>query len=222
MNNLLLETPKNFRSLKEYKQVISSFKSIKSNQISNGFLYSFSYDYSTDVDFKILRFYDSFPLSLMFTIKDSNHCFGINFHRMPLLTRNWFISKLQGLNKNAFSKNGCNKIRMNYSTLKSIMRKVPYLVRQYRMDRMSNIKVINNKQWNEIVKYQPPTFHSATFPQLVNDYNNFQPKSPLKESLQNQLNPYQNPLLDHNSFQSYDPKIFNLLQENQINPFPIF
>lgn len=212
MVSLLLETPKNFRSLKEYKQSISKFKSINPNQISNGFLYNFDYDYSLDVDFKILRFYDSFPLSLIFTVKDSNHCFGINFHRMPLLTRNWFISRLKGLNKNAFSKNGNNKIRINYSTLKGIMRKVPYLVRQYRMDRMSNIKIIPNNQWGEIVKFQPPTFHSATFPQLIKDYNAFQIKSNLKESLG----------FDFESFQSNDQNMIQLIEDNNFNRYQIF
>lgn len=180
--NILLEKPLDFKSLKEFKKNVSSYKDINPKCIKDGFLYSFDYDYAQDVDFDILQYYDWFPLSLIFTIKDSNHCFGINFHRCPLLTRNWLISRIKGMNTNAFSKDGYNKVKINYSTLKSLMNRVPYMVRQYRMDRMTNLKMIKTKDWGEMVKYQPNTFHSANFIQMVKKYNASKPKKNINDS----------------------------------------
>ena len=50
------------------------------------------------------------------------------------------------------------------------MRKSPKAVRQYRTDRIHDLKIISPKQFVDIVKYQPETFHATQFVDVVNKY----------------------------------------------------
>lgn len=167
---LLTEKKINYNNLSEFKSALKPFKSVNPSSIKEGYFYSYIYDYSEDYDLSVLKYFDYFPCSLMFTLKDPLHVFGINFHHIPLLTRNWLLSRLKINNLQAFNLNGIHKINVSYLTLKSIMKKSPLAIRQYRTDRIHDLKIISPKQFVDIVKYQPETFHATQFVDVVSKY----------------------------------------------------
>lgn len=169
MNNLLLESVKKFDSLDEYSSKLSKFKTTKKVEIKGA--YSYLYDYSTDYDFETLKYFDFFPLTILFNENGKGNVWGLNFHHLPLLTRSWLLSRLKSGQPHNFKNKNNFSLNISYLTLKSILRKSPLAVRQYRIDRMRDIRKIPNVELQELVKYSPPTFHAVDFPAVVRKYS---------------------------------------------------
>lgn len=173
LGQFLIEKVVDFKSLREMKKALKKYKNVDGSKVSDGFFASYIYDYSLDYDFDILKYFDFFPLTLFFNKTDSNHIFGINFHHLPLLTRNWLLWRIQLLNPQAFKTKGVNKINISYAILKGLMRKSKAAVRQYRIDRMSDIRLVDNKDVSELCKYAPETYHAVNFTEVVTRYKNY-------------------------------------------------
>ena len=171
MNNLLLESPNNFKSLREYKQFLKQFPIV--TKVEEGRFYSYIYDYAEDYDFDVLKYFDFFPLTIFFNKTSPLHIYGTNFHHIPLLTRNWFISRIKNQNTSQFKPNNKQKLNVTFNTLKSLLKKTPAATRLYRTDRQYEIRLIPNHMVAECVKFQPPTFHAVQFPAVVQKYKHY-------------------------------------------------
>lgn len=168
-HELLLEAVKDFKSLDEYNSKLKKYKPTKGVEIMGA--YSYLYDYSTDYDFEKLKYFDFFPLTILFSENGKGNVWGLNFHHLPLLTRSWLLSRLKSGQPHNFKNKSNFKLNITYLTLKSILKKAPLAVRQYRIDRMHDVRKIPNVDLQELVKYQPPTFHAVEFPAVVKKYS---------------------------------------------------
>lgn len=185
---ILLETKiSKLNSLKEFNKYLKQFPSADPYKIKEGLMYSYSYDFYKDYEEEVIKYFDEMPLVIMLKFwPQRNLWLGLNTHFLPVLNRASFIRKLQGMNPQAFKKDGFNKVRISYLTIQSIMKKSKFCVRWYRPEAISNLKVIPNKEWINASQYQPSTFYKVDVEAVMQrhkDYPTSSKKKTIKESL---------------------------------------
>ncbi len=220
---LILETKiSKLNSLKEYNKYLSQFKDGDPENIKEGLMYSYNYDFYKDYPEDVIQYFDKMPLTIFIKYwPQRNLWLGLNIHFLPVLNRAAFIKKLEGANPQAFKKDGCNKVRISYLSIQSIMKKSKFCVRWYRPEAISDMKMIPNKQWIETSQYQPGTFYKVNVDAVMKRHRNYpvpQAKKKLKESMG----------FDFETLNAYNPKnklpknIINMLNQEDINPYPTF
>ena len=173
----LFEKPIDFKSTPEYNRILNTCKKISPKQIQQGYFYAYDYDFSLDYPKEKLSYFDEKPLDFIFTKKDSNHVYGLNFHFIPLIQRSYMLSRLKTLNPKSMQSEKPIKINFNYTTLQTAMAKSKFCVRQYRVDRISNLRIIPPKLMYELVKYQIESFYAVEFDSVVNRHRTYKIKN---------------------------------------------
>lgn len=171
--DILLEKPKDFKSITEYNNILKKYKTKINTRVKAGYFYSFDYDFSLDYDKDVVKYFDTKPLDLIFTVKDSNHFYGLNFHFLPLMTRSWFLNKLKSMNSKKMDSDKPEQLIISYNTITSIMKKSKYCVRQYRNDRVSKLKELPAKEMFELVKYQIESFYAVYYDEVLNRHRTY-------------------------------------------------
>lgn len=176
MTEFLFEKPKDFKSINEYNGLLKDLKKISPSQMKQGYFYAYDYDFSLDYPEEKLSYFDEKPLDFIFTKKDKDHVFGLNFHFIPLIQRNYMLTRMKTMNPNGMLSDKPVKLNFTYNTLQAALKKSKFCVRQYRTDRMSNIRVIPPKLMNELVKYQIDSFYAVEFDAVVKRHNKYKIK----------------------------------------------
>lgn len=170
--NLLNEAKFEVKNVSEYNKILNTCKTVNPRQIKQGFFYAYDYDFSLDYPISELIYFDERPLDFIFTKKDSNHVFGLNFHFIPWLNRSLILKNMLAINPLSDTSKP-QKMNISYNMLKGISAKNQFCVRQYRTDRINNLKIIPFDKMRELVKYNIESFYAVEFDAIVNRHKKY-------------------------------------------------
>lgn len=169
----------NVRGLSDYIRVINDFP--MAPKLVPGHFYSYAYQFDKSAPYDKLRFYDYHPLTFIYWVGKSKAgkpiAMGINFHRLPIQVRLTLINKIFKVsNVNPSSVTARKKIQLTYQTLKPFLKKLPFAVRMYRVDRMRKTRIIHLRYIRQLLTFYPETIYKSTVRELFDEYRSFKPK----------------------------------------------
>lgn len=150
--------------------------------IHRGFLYTYPYFFNRapgfkEEDFEKIKFYDFFPLVFVFDVNRKNKTFvGLNFHHLPVKSRQIWLKRVQKIRKNIFEREGTNRVILKYNTLKFLVKKSMFGIRQYRFDRIGELRMIPNQDWEKLFSLYGRTYYGVSLRQIEDKYKRFVPK----------------------------------------------
>ena len=139
-----------------------------------GAFYTYNYNFYKDKrPYDEVKFYDKVPLIFLFDFKKSkngsNLFFGLNFHHLPVKSRQIWLSRIKKIHSQAMQKNK----RMNtvdYRQLFYMFKKSTIGVRQYRLEAVSRNRRVPTDNLDEIMKYYAKTYYGVTYDQVASKY----------------------------------------------------
>ena len=170
-----LRNIRGLRDIRHYKKYISFFPPAKS--IALGFLYTYNYNFDVTGDFDKIRHYDWMPVCLCYKIRpEVNTFFGLNFHHLPVKARTVWLARAKRLWGKKFPTRGKNvntpmKVNVSYTRILSILYGAKLGVRQYRFDRVNDIRIVPNSQWYTLFRYHANTYLKSSYEKKVKLYN---------------------------------------------------
>jgi hypothetical protein len=140
----------------------------------------YTYDYEFDKEirpYEEIRFWDMKPLVFIFDAYKYEHgvnYVGINFHHIPVISRQIWLARIKKLQGTKFENN--QMLRMKYQHLwKMFIKATNYATRQYRAERMSKVRKIDNSQMDEVMRFYGNTYYGATYSNIIANYKRFRP-----------------------------------------------
>lgn len=140
----------------------------------------YAFDYAFDKEtrpYEEIRFWDMMPLVFVFDAykhKEGYNLVGINFHHLPVISRQIWLSRIKKIQGDSFPNN--RLLRMTYKQLwKMFIKASRYGVRQYRIERATRIRVIENIQMDEVMKFYANTYYGATYRNIEANYKKYRP-----------------------------------------------
>ena len=140
-----------------------------------GNVYSLGYNFSKDYDLNELMWYDYMPLLYVHKIdREKGYFTGINLHHFPLIFREkWLQSIVSGKRMTVptivqtilpfLSQPMPDKFRgYTYDQQKNLMPWVKYAVRNYRFERVLQVRVVTPEATSTLLKLYADTFYGAT------------------------------------------------------------
>jgi len=172
-----------------YGEVSKYWKFVKNNgQLVKfpkvGRFYCYQYKFATDYPYDELRFYDLLPFSFVFEANDATFT-ALNLHHLPLESRRVWFHRLQQVSQAADSvipyldfEDGRNKIIRNvqWPLVCRILKKSKIGVRQYRYERVGNLRLMPIAIYPELYKFWANSYFNATIKDIQARYNQFRPK----------------------------------------------
>jgi len=153
----------------KYKDYLAYLKenAKKTNKIRVGKFYSFFYNYKTDYDYDIIKFFDYFPLVFIFDITPSSsaHFKGLNFHHLPVPFRKKIINGMKKIDKNLE-----NLKIISYNNLKQINKFSPNAIRNYIADSADLVFEIPPEKVEEIILLATETYDSVSYKQRMANF----------------------------------------------------
>ncbi|MEM4260889.1 MAG: hypothetical protein QXG00_06635 [Candidatus Woesearchaeota archaeon] len=146
---------------------------IKTGTLSSGQIYVYRYLFNKDPNFNKkpfneIKFYDFMPASYIFNINmKTKTFFGLNFHHLPLYDRRVWLARVSNFQNKM---TGQLNIKLKYQALKALMRKSILGVRQYRFDRVLDLRLIPYEQWINLFNFYAKTYYAVTIDQVESKY----------------------------------------------------
>lgn len=175
--------PNNRDSISEFDNWIN--KNTKAvNKIIAGNFYTMKYDYKAPPDTisrvpkEILDFYDGRPVAFIFSgykAKSNGKILmvGLNFHFLPLRTRQIWISALQKISPNSFKNN--SRIIIPEHLIREMIKKTKWGFRQYDINKIKRLNKIDFKDIRDILRFTPPTHEGKQYFQIEQAYKLYNP-----------------------------------------------
>jgi hypothetical protein len=172
-----------YQNLKEYLNFIrNNLKRVGKPKV--GGWYSFNYFFHTNPDFQkvkpeLKKTYDFFPCDLCISISPkSKSMMCINFHRLPVKTRQIFIARLKkAFGEHKFEKDPIKLPGVNYKKLCRYLLKLGVTIRRYRFSRIKDLREINPDAMEDIMKFYSNTYYRSNIKGIQALYNNYRPAS---------------------------------------------
>ncbi len=174
---LLEEKISVLNSRRSYTDLISTYPLIRApnaRSIKTGHLYACN-EYKFDLNYPedIIGYFDKLPLQLVVEVKPPYHFYAINLHFVYTLQRNFIINRLKNMFPQAFNKPTYDfNLNINYTLLKSIMRKSGNACRMYRFDRCENMRHVPFSEWNKISQFNPDAFQNMNITDVMKKMKN--------------------------------------------------
>lgn len=153
---------KDLTSTAKYNDFLKKYPTISPSKMKEGYFYSYDYDFRKDGPPDKVDYYDEKPIGLMLKHRDGQHFYLINFHHIYVLQRSMLLNRMKSMNPNAFNRKGNHKVTISASTIKGVIRKSVYAMRMYLYSSVSNLRIIPNKDFFELVKYSPDTYYKVS------------------------------------------------------------
>jgi len=149
------------KSFKQYDRFVTKNAKRKS-KIQKGKFYTFVYDYKLDYNFNELKFFDSYPLTFIYSITYSTQTYftGINFHHLPIKIRKKILDGLLSKNLKTIS----------YNDLKVIEKTSPFAVRKYLVDSVVKLYEVDETNIDEFIQIATKTYEQSTFEARMRNY----------------------------------------------------
>lgn len=173
------------------KRIPSYVKFVRENtepvtSIEAGNFYAYNYRFDLNPDFRnldprVVKFYDFYPLAFVYdtyVTKDGYHCFrGLNFHHLPVQSRKIWLSRLKTIMNVPLieAESEDFEVLTIYETLYSMFKKATFGVRNYRFDRVLNLRWMDSIILPQIMEYQAKTYFNVTLSEVAMVYNAFKP-----------------------------------------------
>jgi hypothetical protein len=143
--------------------------------------YAFDYDFDKETrPYETIRFWDMMPLVFVFDAykhKNGINFVGINFHHMPVISRQIWLARIKKLQKEKFPNN--RLLRMSYHMLwKMFIKATKFATRQYRVERVSRLREVDNNQMDDLMRFYANTYYGATYQNIVSNYKKYRPSKP--------------------------------------------
>lgn len=171
----VVATSKKFdvRGLTDYVKALNDFP--LATKLEAGKFYSYGYQFDKNTPYDKLRFYDYYPLAYIYWIGKSKAgkpiAMGINFHRLPIQVRYTLINKIfKSSNIDPTTVTARKRLKHTFQTLKPYLKKLPFAVRMYRIDRMRRTRVIHLRYIRQLLTFYPETTYDSTMRELFNAY----------------------------------------------------
>jgi len=146
--------------------------------IRKGRFYSYGYDFSKKEDYNKIKFWDVFPLVFVFENAGGTF-FGLNFHHIPRQSRLIWLARIKKVLSERYDKDQ-PMTSMNYQRLFYMFKKSTFGIRQYKKDRVNNLKRIETpEQIEELMRIVANSYYGVNYPMVENQYKMFIPKSTL-------------------------------------------
>lgn len=167
---------KQYGSIKEYVSILKTYP--KALEIQAGNFYTFAYKINKSQQYEKIRFYDLMPLIFLIgPVKDNEDLLqGINFHQLPILARQQYISIMENISEVNFINDKRLTRLANYKRLFKFFKKgTKFAVRQYMVKNMRQVKYIPNTQMTELIKYYANTYYGSNIMTVEKKYLKFNP-----------------------------------------------
>lgn len=155
----------------------------RNNNLKIGQMYSYQYLFNKAPNFdkqdpNKIKFYDFYPITFVFDIDfDNDTLFGLNFHHLPVKSRMMWLDRTKKISEIQFAKPGVNRIpALRYPQLKAMFRKSVFGIRQYKMERFRDLRIIPNEKWEEVFDFYSRTYYGVTLRAVANKYRTFIPR----------------------------------------------
>lgn len=175
--------PSNPSSISEFDAWIN-LNTDQVNKIIPGNFYCMHYDYKSPPDTiskvpkDILDFYDGRPVTYIFSgyrAKSNGKILmvGLNFHFLPLRTRQLWVTALQKVSPNSFDTN--NRVLLPEYLLRDMIIKTKYGFRQYDINKIRKLRKIEFSNVRDILRFTPPTHEGKQYFQIEQAYRLYNP-----------------------------------------------
>jgi hypothetical protein len=152
-----------------------------------GYFYTYNYRFNLNpnfhkLDFDEVRFYDWFPLTFIYDgykNKEGKLVYrGLNFHHLPVRARRLWLTRLRKYIGEDELDNNERIIKMiDYKPLFYLFRKATFGIRNYRRERMFNIRKVPTHLIDDYMSFASKTYFAATLSQVGLNYKDFIPKN---------------------------------------------
>lgn len=151
-----------------------------------GFFYTYNYRFNLNpmfpkLSFEEIRFYDWFPLSFIYDAYKEKATGklvyrGLNFHHLPVRARRLWLTRLRKvIGEDEFNEDMQIHQMVDYDKLFYLFRKATFGVRNYRRERMFNIKRVSHNKIDDYMSFASKTYFSSTLTQVGLNYKDFIP-----------------------------------------------
>jgi hypothetical protein len=175
-------TKPRYNSIQSYLKLLRKFP--RTGQLQVGRFYCFSYKFLEEYDWEILRHFDFLPLTYIFS-RTVKHAIGINFHQIPPLPRQIWLSRVKQISQHVgepieirglLGGRPVYKIRgLNYPRVWQILRKTKVAIRKYRVNEIHQLRSIDLRVIDEVMKYFANTYVSSNIQNIRKRYNQYRP-----------------------------------------------
>jgi hypothetical protein len=164
-------------NLSSYRKYIRENLKVTKDFKLGGF-YSYNYKFSLDYEFDKLKFFDWLPISFIMNINMEKKTFvGLNLHHMPVKSRQIWLSRLKKRYPNKFEIGGIKLLRelADEDLATKLLLKSKIAIRNYRFDRVRDLRIISLDQIEEIIRFYSNTYFAVNMNQINNRYNQYIP-----------------------------------------------
>lgn len=166
-----------FANINSYiKYIRENFSTVgkTNNLLGSLFVYNYKFNMNPDFynkDYDEIKFYDWMPATYIFNIRpESKTFFGLNLHHLPLKARDYWLTRFSGINTQ-----GKDRFYLPYDVLKVMHIKSKFGIRQYRMDRTFNIRLVPFSYWGELFDFYAKTYFGVTIKDVQMRYREYNP-----------------------------------------------
>jgi hypothetical protein len=144
--------------------------------------------YFDRTSFEETRFYDWFPLCFIYdAYKSKDHELiyrGLNFHHIPVRARRLWMTRLRKfIGDDELNDDERIKQMIQYKELFYLFRKATFGIRQYRRDRMFEIRRVPANKLDDYMSFASKTYFSATLSEVGLNYKDFIPSVHTKRKI---------------------------------------
>ena len=149
---------------------------IHSGRVFTGRFYTYNYLFDKSRhDYKVLKYWDVFPLVFVYEQKGDNF-FGLNFHHMGPRSRQIWMARARSF-MGYLMEEDKRLIPLNdFQHLYMMFKKSTYGVRQYKKKRVRKLKRIPTESLDETMKFISNTYFGASVGAVLNNYKLYIPK----------------------------------------------
>lgn len=167
-----------YSNAKEYLGLVGSFP--RTNYPRVGRFLSFFYRFHLNPLYKkhpeLKKYLDFLPFDLCIAVQPKKKLFMcVNFHALPVKTRQIFIARLKKTYEINFEKEKVLIPGINYRKLFRYLRKIGVAIRQYRMDRVALMREVPGDKIDLTMKYYANFYYRTNIQGITSRYNNYVP-----------------------------------------------
>lgn len=170
-----------YSNAKEYLNFISHFPRLAYPRV--GRFICFTYNFHTNPFYQKhpekKKYLDFQPFDLCIAVRAKNKTFlCINFHALPVKTRQILMAKLRKDYSKNFEKPKVLIPGINYKKLFRYLRRIGVAVRAYRFERVMLLREVPEEKIEDTVKFYANFYYNSNYNAIVKRYNEYKPVPP--------------------------------------------
>lgn len=177
----MIDNKLRYNSAAEYLHFISQFP--RAAEPKPGRFYVFSYFFHLNPLYKkypkLKKYLDFQPYDLCIATRPSKGLFTcINFHALPVKTRQIFMARLRKDYEDRFEQSRTFIPGVNYLKLYRYLKKLGITVRNYRYDRVALLRQVPTEKIPDLQRFYANFYYGTNYRGIVSRYEKYVPKVP--------------------------------------------